>query len=336
MGMFLFMSPFEEWCNFGCSEENMVEGMNYYEFEVCSRVLKDDFIKADIFMVSAWMLPLALLFGNLSALDSWHKKAIEAWNKIDLPATNSYAGMTMETYHTLTSQVPLHIMLGQAREASEVLKALGFTWDEGGFDRFETLHTALKAAWPPVDIECDCAMFRLLIFLSFPESDIDKAEVGAWIPSPAKLAQMERGYRFVQRWSLFDLTSYGARAFLKLGRDDDAYELARLAVAPEQKTEKKTTLVACNSILGQVAAKRGHLDEADGHFAQALGEAKLSRLPMLEVLAARDWKQHMLQPAGRDCAVAEAIIGAACAAMKKDRDQMMSHLGNTAPNWCPS
>ena len=195
-------------------------------------MLKDDFVKIDIFLESAWMLPLALLFGNLSALNLWHKKAIEAWNKIDLPATNNYAAMAYEAHQTsLACQVPLHIMLGQAREASEVLKALGFTWDEGGFDRFEMLHTAIKAAWPPADLECDSVMCRLFIFLSFPESDIDKAEVGAWIPSPAKLAEMERGYCFVRRFCLFDLTSYGARAFLKLGRDDDAYELARLAVA---------------------------------------------------------------------------------------------------------
>ena len=85
-----------------------------------------------------------------------------------------------------------------------------------------------------------------------------------------------------------------------------------------------------------MAAKRGQLDEADGHFARALEEAKLSRLPMLEVLAARDWKKHMLQPAGRDCADAKAVIDAACTAMKKDRDQMTSNLGNTAPSWCPS
>ena len=72
------------------------------------------------------------------------------------------------------------------------------------------------------------------------------------------------------------MASFGARAFLKLGRDDDAYELARLAVSPEQNTVKKTTLVSCHSILGQVAAKRGELEAADGHFADALAEAKLS------------------------------------------------------------
>merc|ERR1711988_1642895 len=89
----------------------------------------------------------------------------------------------------------------------------------------------------------------------------------------------------------------GARAFLKLGRDEEAAETARLGVSPEQQTSRKTTLVDCHSILGQIAAKQGQLDAADGHFADAMEEAKLSRLPMLELLAARDWKKHALEPA---------------------------------------
>ena len=39
----------------------------------------------------------------------------------------------------------------------------------------------------------------------------------------------------------------------------------------------------------------------DGHFARALKEAERSRLPMLELLAARDWGEHLLEPNGRDC-----------------------------------
>ena len=69
---------------------------------------------------------------------------------------------------------------------------------------------------------------------------------------------MERGYMWFRRRALYDVTSFGALAFLKLGRDDDAADLARLAVAPEQMTEKKTTLVTYHSVLGQVAAKQRH------------------------------------------------------------------------------
>ena len=118
------------------------------------------------------------------------------------------------------------------------------------------------------------------------------------------------------------MASFGARAFLKLGRDDDAYELSRIAVSPEQQTDKKTTLVSCHSILGQIAAKRGDLDDAESHFANALLEAKLSRLPMLEVLAARDWKRHLLAPQGRECGAAEAAIDGARLKMKKTREEL--------------
>ena len=61
-------------------------------------------------------------------------------------------------------------------------------------------------------------------------------------------------------------------------------------------------------------------------FARALEEAKLSRLPMLEVLAARDWKKHALDASGRDCNEAESVIDAACAKMNKTREQIASVL----------
>ena len=138
---------------------------------------------------------------------------------------------------------------------------------------------------------------------------------------------MEQQYQMLRYFGVNDLTSFGALAYQKLGRDDDACELARLAVAPEQKTLKKTTLVTCHSILGQIAAKRGEMDDADVHFAKAVEEAKLSRLPMMELIAARDWKKHGLELAGRDCSGAEAVIDGACGKMKKTRDQLARMLG---------
>lgn len=85
-------------------------------------------------------------------------------------------------------------------------------------------------------------------------------------------------------------------------------------------------MIICYQVLGQVAAKRGNLDEADGHFAKAMEYAKLSRMPMFEVLVARDWKKHLLEPNGLECGTVEAIIDEACAKMKKSREDISSVL----------
>ena len=55
--------------------------------------------------------------------------------------------------------------------------------------------------------------------------------------------------------------------------------------------------------------------------ARALEEAKASRLPMLELLVARDWKRAV-----GEYAEADAVIDGACAAMGKSREEMASVL----------
>ena len=47
---------------------------------------------------------------------------------------------------------------------------------------------------------------------------------------------------------------------------------------------------------------------------------------MVELLAARDWKKHVLLPQGRDASGAEAVIDGACVKMKKTREQLASVL----------
>ena len=47
---------------------------------------------------------------------------------------------------------------------------------------------------------------------------------------------------------------------------------------------------------------------------------------MLEMIAARDWKRHLLEPNGQDCGAAEAIIDGACTKMKKTRRQIAAVL----------
>ena len=280
----------------------------------------------DIFRYGYLTIPLALLYGNLEALDMWYSKALAAYQEIELPSSKDYASETLELSNQMFNSLPLFVMLGQFGNASVLLEALGFTWSKEGFENFDKLSLAFQAIAPFFKKPTFDACIRLLVFVAAPLGAIDEAEVNAWMPSPAALADIEKGDTFLRRYCLWDVTSIGALAFLKLGRDDDACELAHLTVAPEQKTDKKTTLVSCHSILGQVAAKRGQLDEADGHFKRALEEATLSRLPMLEVLAARDWKKHALETSGRDCGSAEVVIDMACTKMGKSRKQLGSIL----------
>ena len=64
------------------------------------------------------------------------------------------------------------------------------------------------------------------------------------------------------------------------------------------------------------------MDAASLSFQAGLNQARISRLRMVEVLVARDWKKHVLEPAGRDVSEAESVIDGACVKMKKSREQI--------------
>ena len=220
-------------------------------------------------------------------------------------------------------------MLGDMASANAFMRGFGWTWGETGFQRINQWCNVVVSLKMGFSFLPEVTYLRLVAFLSGATDDgspIDNAEVNAWIPSPREIADLERdGPWMMNAWTL-SVVDAAARAYLALGRDDDAYELSRIAVSPEQKILKKTVLASCHSILGQIAVKRGNLDEADGHFADGLEEAKLSRLPMLQVLAARDWKKHLLEPHGRDCSAADAAIDDACTKANKTRGQLVPVL----------
>ena len=322
LGTVLPFSPQPLWDpNQFCGEDDVVSAIELYNFHICGPKLKEVGMKMDQFRGGQHVAVLLLWYGNRDAVLLWHQKTLAAFEEIDLISSRAYNEEPFEMLLLLDIAAAAMFMFGMVAEVASLLKVLGFTLDADGMERLELYATAIKTAAEFTNRDLEELFLRLLIFLSSSSKTIDVAEVNAWMPSPQQLASLDRDYN-TSLINAHDVTSFGARAFLKLGRDDDAYEVSKIAVSPEQNTSKKTTLVGCHSILGQVAAKRGDLDEADGHFANALEEAKLSRLPMLEVLAARDWKEYLLEPNGRDCGGAEAVIDGACAKMKKTREQL--------------
>ena len=55
-------------------------------------------------------------------------------------------------------------------------------------------------------------------------------QANSWIPSPNTLAEYERGSPNVRTMGMYAILSIGSRAYLRLGRDDEALETARIAV----------------------------------------------------------------------------------------------------------
>ena len=320
LSFYLVLSPLPQF-DFDITEEKMVKVIEYYQHAVCSPVMKAKGMKMDYFL-AGFLVPVAGLWhGNGDALRLWHSKTLAAFNDIDLPSTKAYKEYVYELSNISNNALPVFALLELQSEASLLLKSIGFQW-HNDFENVDAFIEVFCVVAPFVKPQIEKIHKYLLIYNSSSPGIINEEEVNKIIPSPNELAKMEQGYPLLKRFGVYDLTSTGARAFLKLGRDDDAYELSRIAVSPEQKTEKKTTLVDCHSILGQIAAKRGNLDEAESHFANAMKEAKLSRLPMLEVLVARNMKKHLLEPNGRDCSVAEEGIDSACRKMNKTREEV--------------
>ena len=167
--------------------------------------------------------------------------------------------------------------------------------------------------------DADVVFQRLLTFLASPQTAPSDRAMGEWMPTPAAIAQLElehpTGAAANNR-----MLPLAAEAFLQLGRDDDAAEAARIGLLPEQHTHDTFARGKYHRVLGRVAAKRGNAEEAGGHFGRALEEAKA--LPMLQLLAARDWKRSV----SASGAAADAAIDAACAKMGKSRAELASVL----------
>jgi hypothetical protein len=257
---------------------------------------------------------LALYFGRVPSLVQWAEDAAADFQELDLPHTRDYLGNWTE-FIFARSACQLLVTIGRPAEACAVLGAMGLAWSDDGFALYDLAFAAFQL--PGFDQGADAVWQRLLLYAASPRSANLDAEVGAWIPTPAAIAQHERDQTVVSFLHM-GMLSLAASVFLRLGRDDDAAEAARILVSPEHRHIQHCDLAHGHGVLGQVAAKRGDAEAAGGHFGRALEAAVSSRFPLLEVIAARDWKRAV--PASG--AAADAVIDAACAKMGKPRAQL--------------
>ena len=106
----------------------------------------------------------------------------------------------------------------------------------------------------------------------------------------------------------------GARAYLRLGKNEEAEATARGGLA---EAKKVTTRVECHRVLGIVAARRGDLKQAEASFVAGMEEARDAGLYLLDLLCARDVKQFVVGKSQGQADEVDAIIAAAAGRMNK-------------------
>ncbi len=295
-----------------CSEAGIVGALRKYDEGVRAYFMR--LFHYDPYLQGNYLTTLAFQFGNVEVLNIWMEKMLTVLRKIDLPnsRSNVWARFIDVTIHT-------YMVLGRFADARVLLTAAKFSWDSTGFESIAKYAKACKRWLQSTHEPAYYCFCRLLMFIVYDSADED--EVNEWIPTPAEMAELETKDAWMKVLNINDLVSTGVQAYLKLGREEDAYELAKIGVSPKHKTTKKFTIVRCYSFLGQIAARRGHTEEANRHFAAALKAAQTSCYPLLAVLVGRDWKQCALSEPAVDVA-----IDAACAKMRKTREQLASLL----------
>ena len=267
---------------------------------------------------------LAYTCGNLDAYNMMTEKILSTFKNLDLASSKEHAMHGMEITFNLWSLLPSLLELGQFENIQSWMDLMGLGWNGSSFETIGGFMEMMKGMMPTVDPNIETLCFKFIVYLADRKGVIDTAEVNDWMSSPAELIEMHKNYLPLRDMNYMDIPSFAAKVYLKLGRDDDAYEIARLAVEPEEPLGKITARTRCYSVLGQVAAKRGNLDEANKHFAKAVEVIKPSNFSLLGVIAARDWKKFCLEPNGQDSSAADAAIDEGCAKMNKTREQLQS------------
>ena len=160
-------------------------------------------------------------------------------------------------------------------------------------------------------------MRRLLVYLTSGEgneSTVSDEEASAFMPAPQTLVEMDRA-AYIHLWNPASLVILGARAYLRLGKDEEAEATAQGGLA---EAKKVTTRVECHRILGIVATRREDSKQAKASFLAGLEEARDTRLYLLEMLCARDLKQFVFEKSQAGQAEeADAVISSAAGRMGK-------------------
>ncbi len=211
----------------------LAELIRSYDYVVDGPVHKRTGAKYDSFRAGSFTWILALCYGDFESLSVWHRKAIAINHELKLAETHEYGPELMEVGITVQVNPHVYLLLGDHERANEYLRSLGFVWSGVGVERYTT--TVRGAFGDHMSGGAAISVYlKLLIFLSSAEGEIDAAEVNAWMPSLDDLKDYDKLWVFHVQ-GLMSTLALGARAFERLGRDDDAIAAAQAGIELNKK-----------------------------------------------------------------------------------------------------
>ena len=316
------MSHSNRWPVEAADEKALVEAVEAYDYHADGPVHKAIGMKIDVFRGGMFLHMLALHFGALHTVRTWCRKTTTAFAELNLAVSHSYSAQVVEVQWLQDSALHVLLLLGDRTALAELLAAMGFAWDDSGFEAYwSSFHVFLGAAgtFPRAMRH---TMVKLFLYLASEDGALDPAEVRTWIPSPEVLDTLDRESWACRAFALNNVLALGARAHERLGQLQEAAAAARLGIA---QGHKPTVVADCHCVLGRVLANDGDDAGAAEHFRTAIGEAHAARTYMLEVIAALEWRRCCCRD-GADHAEVDAVIDAACANMRKKRADVEAQL----------
>ena len=328
LAFMLVVSHLEKWQpeKFGVSEAEIVAAMDLYDFHKHTSALKA-VCTMDFGLGGCYTLLLGLHYGNLGACKKYCDMTCGVMLELGIAKEHDFGEYGASVVTCIVEHVsPLFIMLDMPEEAHRLYQSVGFAWDGAGT---EACWKTLEPNWGPPDRQMGTCtkeywytFIHLIIVLAWPDGALEPEETLKWMPSPAELRELEKSWCAHSGWTLMSISNFGARAYERLGRDEEAAETARFGV---EMQKRKVCVADCHCVLGRVSARRGDLAAAEEHFLTALELARESRCYAYEIVVAREWNRFVLTAADR-AAEADGVIDAACARMGKERTVFSSLL----------
>ena len=159
-------------------------------------------------------------------------KTTTAFAELNLAVSHSYSAQVVEVQWLQDSALHVLLLLGDRTALAELLAAMGFAWDDSGFEAYwSSFHVFLGAAgtFPRAMRH---TMLRLFLYLASEDGALDPADVRTWIPSPEVLDKLDRESWACRAFALNNVLALGARAHSRASIARPAFAPFRRSVLP--------------------------------------------------------------------------------------------------------